>query len=206
MAVSLFIRNFAASFIQKTNEKTMDEQMKQIGERLRGLRDVLDIEVGEIARLCGISEEQYLEMENGTGGLSVANLQKIAREYGVSLDVLMFGEEPHMRNYFLTRKGQGLHVERRKAYNYESLASGFRGRKADPFIVTVEPKPEGTPKEMNSHAGQEFNMVLEGEMELTIGSKVLTLNEGDSVYFDATQPHGMRTLNGKQVKFLAIIF
>ena len=206
MAVSLFIRNFAASFIQKTNEKTMDEQMKQIGERLRGLRDVLDIEVGEIARLCGISEEQYLEMENGTGGLSVANLQKIAREYGVSLDVLMFGEEPHMRNYFLTRKGQGLHVERRKAYNYESLASGFRARKADPFIVTVEPKPEDAPKEMNSHAGQEFNMVLEGEMELTIGQKVLTLNEGDSVYFDATQPHGMRTLNGKQVKFLAIIF
>ena len=184
----------------------MDEQMKQIGERLRGLRDVLDIEVGEVARLCGISEEQYLEMENGTGGLSVANLQKIAKEYGVSLDVLMFGEEPHMRNYFLTRKGQGLRVERRKAYNYESLASGFRGRKADPFIVTVEPKPENTPKEMNSHSGQEFNMVLEGEMELTIGSKVLTLSEGDSIYFDATQPHGMRTLNGKQVKFLAIIF
>ena len=184
----------------------MDEQMKQIGERLRGLRDVLDIEVSEVARLCGISEEQYLEMENGTGGLSVANLQKIAKEYGISLDVLMFGEEPHMRNYFLTRKGQGLHVERRKAYNYESLASGSRGRKADPFIVTVEPKPEDTPKEMNSHSGQEFNMVLEGEMELTIGNKVLTLSEGDSIYFDATQPHGMRTLNGKQVRFLAIIF
>ena len=49
-------------------------------------------------------------------------------------------------------------------------------------------------------------MVLEGTMELTIGTKVLTLDEGDSVYFDATQPHGMRTLNGRPVKFLAIIF
>ena len=184
----------------------MDEQLKQIGERLRGLRDVLDIDKADIARLCGISIEQYEKMESGEGDLSVANLQKIAKEYGVSLDVLMFGEEPHMRNYFLTRKGQGQHVERRKAYNYESLASGFRQRKAEPFIVTVEPKPEGTPKEMNSHAGQEFNMVLEGEMELTIGEKALTLSEGDSIYFDATQPHGMRTLNGKPVKFLAIIF
>ena len=34
----------------------------------------------------------------------------------------------------------------------------------------------------------------------------LTLNEGDSVYFDATQPHGMRTLNEHPVRFLAIIF
>ena len=183
----------------------MDEQLKQIGERLRGLRDVLDIEAGDMAKLCGISLEQYQKMEQGESELSVANLQKIAKEYGVSLDVLMFGEEPHMRNYFLTRKGQGLHVERRKAYNYESLASGFRGRKADPFIVTVEPKPADAPKEMNSHSGQEFNMVLEGTMELTIGPKVLTLDEGDSIYFDATQPHGMRTVGDKPVRFLAII-
>lgn len=184
----------------------MDEQIKQIGERLRGLRDVLDISVEEIAALCGITVDRYEKMEKGETELSVANLQKIAKKYGISLDVLMFGEEPKMSSYFLTRKGQGKSVERRKAYQYESLASGFRGRKADPFIVTVEPKDANAPKEMNSHSGQEFNMVLEGTMELTIGTKSLVLNEGDSIYFDATHPHGMRTLNDKPVRFLAIIF
>lgn len=184
----------------------MDEQIKQIGERLHGLRDVLDISVEEIAALCGITVDRYEKMENGETELSVANLQKIAKKYGISLDVLMFGEEPKMSSYFLTRKGQGKSVERRKAYQYESLASGFRGRKADPFIVTVEPKDANAPKEMNSHSGQEFNMVLEGTMELTIGTKSLVLNEGDSIYFDATHPHGMRTLNDKPVRFLAIIF
>jgi quercetin dioxygenase-like cupin family protein len=167
---------------------------------------VLDISSEEVAALCGITVDRYEKMESGESELSVANLQKIAKKYGVSLDVLMFGEEPKMSSYFLTRKGQGKSVERRKAYQYESLASGFRGRKADPFIVTVEPKPADTPKEMNSHSGQEFNMVLEGTMELTIGSKPLILNEGDSIYFDATQPHGMRALNEQHVKFLAIIF
>jgi len=184
----------------------MDEQLIQIGERLRGLRDVLDIPVEDIAQLCGITQEQYLKMESGESELSVANLQKIAKEYEISLDVLMFGEEPHMRNYFLTRKGQGLQVERRKAYNYESLASGFQGRKAEPFIVTVEPKPSSAPKELNSHPGQEFNMVLEGSMELTLGKKILTLDEGDSIYFDSTQPHGMRPIGERPVRFLAIIF
>ena len=104
----------------------MDEQIKLIGERLRGLRDVLDMSAEEMASICGISVEHYQKMENGESELSVANLQKIAKHCGVSLDVLMFGEEPKMSTYFLTRKGQGMSVERRSAYNYESLASGFR--------------------------------------------------------------------------------
>ena len=85
----------------------MDEQIKQIGERLRGLRDVLDIPVESMASLCGITVDRYEKMERGEAELSVANLQKIAKKYGVSLDVLMFGEEPKMSTYFLTRKGQG---------------------------------------------------------------------------------------------------
>lgn len=184
----------------------MDEAIKQISERLKGLRDVLDITVEEMANTCGITTNEYLAMENAESELHVSNLQKIALKYDIPLDVLMFGEEPHMSSYFLTRKGKGLSVERRKAYQYESLASGFRGRKADPFIVTVEPKPATTPIETNTHAGQEFNMVLEGDMELTIGKKTLTLHEGDSIIFDSTQPHGMRTLGESKVRFLAIIF
>ena len=145
----------------------MDEAIKQIGERLKGLREVLDISLEEMAQTCGITTEEYQAMENGESELHVSNLQKIAQKYEISLDVLMFGEEPHMNSYFLTRKGQGLSVERRKAYHYESLASGFRGRKADPFIVTVEPNSADKPLDTNTHAGQEFNMVLEGDMELT---------------------------------------
>jgi transcriptional regulator with XRE-family HTH domain len=183
-----------------------EEAIKLIGERLKGLREVLDVTADDIAATCGISTDEYLKMENGEGELHVSNLQKIAKKYGISLDELMFGEEPHMASYFITRKGKGQRVERRRAYEYESLASGFRGRKADPFIVTVEPKPDDAPLEKNSHANQEFNMVLQGSMELIIGERHLTLNEGDSIYFDSTQPHCMRALNGQPVKFLAIIF
>ena len=104
----------------------MEEAIKQIGERLKGLRDVLDIEAQEVADLCGITLQAYLDMENGESDLSVGNLQKIAKHYGVDLDVLLFGEEPHMSSYYLTRKGQGQSVERRKAYKYQSLAAGFR--------------------------------------------------------------------------------
>lgn len=78
-------------------------------------------------------------------------------------------------------------------------------RKADPFLVTVEPGNESAPVHLNSHPGQEFNLVIEGHMMLQIGDKQLFLNEGDSIYFDANRPHGMKALDGKRVQFLAII-
>ena len=172
----------------------MSEQIKQIAARLRGLRDVLELTEQEVADACQLDVEEYREMEAGTRDLSVSTLQKISRNYGIALDVLMFGEEPKMSSYFLTRAGTGISVERRKAYKYQSLASGFRGRIADPFIVTVEPKPEGTPVQFNSHQGQEFNLVIEGRLLLNINGKELFLNPGDSLYFNSALPHGMLAL------------
>ena len=113
----------------------MDEAIKQIGQRLKGLREVLDIPAEEVAELCGITLDHYLKIEAGEADPSVYRLSRIAKRYGISLDVLLFGEEPRMSAYFLTRKGQGLSVERRKEYKYQSLASGFRGRKVDPFLT-----------------------------------------------------------------------
>ena len=164
----------------------MDEAIKQIGQRLKGLREVLDIPAEEVAELCGITLDHYLKIEAGEADPSV-------------------GEEPRMSAYFLTRKGQGLSVERRKEYKYQSLASGFRGRKVDPFLTQVDPLPGDRKYSKNSHDGQEFNYIVEGRMEITIGDKVMELGEGDSIYFDATQPHCMRALDGKPVRFLVVV-
>ena len=117
----------------------------------------------------------------------------------------MFGDEPKMSTYFITRKGKGITVERTKAYKYQSLAAGFAGRKADPFLVTVHPKSEEEPIYLNPHPGQEYNLVLKGRMLLQINNKELILEEGDSIYFNSELPHGMKALDGEKVSFLAII-
>lgn len=181
----------------------MNEQIKLIAERLRGLRDALDLTAADVAADCNIPIDEYRQAESGESDISVSMLQVIARKYHMSLDALMFGQEPKMSTYYLTRAGRGVSVERTKAYRYESLAAGFRNRKSDPFIVTVA--PSDAPMHLNTHAGQEFNLVIEGRLLLSINGKELVLNPGDSLYFDSTQPHGMKALDGKTVKFLAII-
>ena len=177
----------------------MNDQIKQIAERLRGLRDVLELTSEDIARDCDISAEEYRLAETGQYDISVSMLQKIARTYNIALDTLMFGEEPKMSSYFVTRAGKGVSIQRTRAYKYQSLASGFMNRTADPFIVTVEPKGDDEPIHYNHHNGQEFNLVVEGRMLINIEGKEIILNQGDSIYFNSKLPHGMKALDGKTV-------
>ena len=183
----------------------MNEQIQQIAERLKGLRDALEISVDEMAGVCNLTPAQYLAIESGTVDISVSLLHIISQAYGIELTTLMFGDEPKMNSYFITRKGKGVAVERTKCYKYQSLAAGFAGRKADPFKVTVHPVPDEKPVYLNTHEGQEFNLVLEGRMLLQINQKEIILEEGDSIYFNAELPHGMKALDKKEVRFLAVI-
>ena len=173
------------------NYRMMCDPIKSIATRLRGLREVLELSEQEVADSCRLSVDEYRDMESGDADISVNVLQTIARRYGISLDVLMFGEEPKMNSYFITRAGTGVSVERRTAYKYEALASGFRDRRADPFIVTVEPSAADAPMHLNCH--------------ISVSGKELVLGVGDSLYFDSGLPHGMKALDGKPVRFLAII-
>ena len=183
----------------------MNEQIKQIAERLAGLRDALEITPEEMAKVCNLTPEQYMKLESGTVDISVSVLHQISQAYGVELTTLMFGDEPKMSSYFITRKGKGIAVERTKAYKYQSLAAGFVGRKADPFMVNGQPAPDGTPSYRNSHTRQEYKMVMKVRMLLQINNKELILEEGDSIYFNSELPHGMKALDGEKVSFLAII-
>jgi mannose-6-phosphate isomerase-like protein (cupin superfamily) len=182
-----------------------EETLKQIGQRLRGLREVLDIPEAEVAELCEVTLDHYRKIEDGDADPGVYRLSKIAKRYGIDLNVLLFGEEPRMNAYFVTRKGQGLSVNRRKDYKYQSLASGFRRRKVDPYLVTVDPLPGDENHSKNAHEGQEFDIIIEGVLEITIGEKVIILNPGDSIYFDSSEQHCMRAIGNEQCRFLCVV-
>ena len=182
----------------------INEQIKQMAMRLRGLREDLEMTVGEVASKCGITPEELTRYESGESDIPMNFLCNAAAVFGVEPLELFAGDAPNMSSYWLVRKGKGPVIERQKAYKYQALAMGFKHAKASPFIVTVDPKMENE-MHLNSHEGQEFNLVLKGTLLLSIGGKELTLNPGDSIYFDSTQPHGMRALNGEPARFLAII-
>lgn len=181
----------------------MNEQIRQIAKRLQGLREALEFTLEEVADVCHTTVNNYLRYESGDVDIPVSVLHNISKHYNIELTALLAGEEPHVFKYSITRKGMGVGVHRRDAYQYESLASSFVGKKAEPFVVTVEPSAEE--QELSTHVGQEFNLVLEGEMELCLNDKKILLQQGDTIYFNSEFPHSMRAVNNMKCRFLAVI-
>ncbi len=182
----------------------MQERIKAVADRIKELRDILGVSRDDMSAHIGISPEKYSRYEDGEEDIPASVLYEISRKLGVEMSILLTGETPRMHYFTVTRKGKGVSVERRKQYKYQSLASNFINKKAEPFIVTVEPKPKNK-VQTNSHPGQEFNLVLEGSLKLIIKDHEIVLDEGDSIYFDSSCDHAMVALNNKPARFLAII-
>jgi len=47
---------------------------------------------------------------------------------------------------------------------------------------------------------------LEGRLLISISGHDIELNSGDCVYYDSSEPHGMKALGGKAARFLAFVF
>jgi transcriptional regulator with XRE-family HTH domain len=181
----------------------MNEQIQQIASRLKGLRESLDLSLAEMAAQCNRTVAEIERYETGTTDIPMSFLFDVAQRFTIDTSTLISGDEPRMSAYFLTRHGHGTSVERTQAYKYQALAGGYKHPKAEPFEVRVEPNDH--PIYLNTHQGEEFNYILEGRLQLHINGKDLILNPGDSIYFDSSCPHGMKALDNRPVKFLAII-
>jgi transcriptional regulator with XRE-family HTH domain len=182
----------------------MTEQIKLIVERIKGLREIAGISAETLANRLSMTKEQYLKYESGTIDIPVSLLYKIAQDLNIDLSVLLSGENPKLHVYCVVRDGKGLRVERNRQHKYESLAYNFIHKRAEPFIIIIEPDKEDAVFEHTSHPGQEFEYVLEGCLLISIDGHELILNEGDSIYFDSTYKHALRALNNKTVKLLAV--
>jgi len=183
----------------------MQEKIKEIAARVHELRELSDVTVKQMSEFLNIPVDTYRKYETGSEDIPASILFEIAHKLDVEMATLLTGEEPRMHIFTVTRKGKGIGVERRNQYKYQSLASNFIHKKAEPFLVTVNPKPEGSELSTNSHPGQEFDYLLEGTLKLHIHNHEIILEEGDSIFFDSNYEHAMQALGSKPATLLALI-
>ena len=182
-------------------EANMNEYIKQISDRIRELRDILDLTAEEVAANIGVSTEEYLAYENGEKEIPISILYKVASIFKVDPTVLMTGDVPRMDDYTVVRGGNGVKVERYPGYSFSALAFNYKHRQMDPMIVTLS---KSETAELVRHGGQEFNYVIEGAIKVVVGDREFTLEAGDSIYFNPEKPHGQRAVT-ETAKFLTII-
>ncbi len=183
-----------------------DNDIKKIAERLRFLRESLNLTVKDAAEAAMVSEEDYLKAESGKVDFSFNFLQKLAKYFGVDIVQLISGESPRLTGFQVTRAGEGMPLERRKGFNYFHLASHFKDKSAEPFIVTAryDAEEQSKPIHVSTHNDQEFDLILEGKLKVTVDNYTTVLGEGDSIFYNASLPHGMIAYEG-DCKFLAVV-
>ncbi|MEG2074553.1 MAG: XRE family transcriptional regulator [Angelakisella sp.] len=181
----------------------MNTQVIQIANRIRELREVLEMTPEELAENVGVCVEDYMRYEAAETDIPVGVLYGIAAACQVDPTLLLTGLPPKMRSYTLVKQGDGVEVQRYEGYRFRSLATNFINREMEPMIVNIDPI-EGEPKEWFCHSGQEFNLVLEGRMKVILGEHELVLEEGDSLYFDPRVSHTQIALDAPAT-FLTVI-
>lgn len=179
-----------------------EDKLKQVTERIRYLRDILDLSQAEVAENLGISISLYNDYETGAKDIPISMMYGVAALFGVDAAEILTGESPRMLDYTVTRKGNGIAIDRYEGYKFEALAHNYKNKNKEPMLVTI--MVSDTPPELVSHSGQEFNYVLQGKIGVTIGKKTVTLEAGDCIYFDPRIPHGQFAIDDTAV-FLTVI-
>jgi len=184
----------------------MDAKIEEIAERIRALRDATGYTSEDMAEAAGITADEYNDLENGKRDLTFTFLYKCAEKFGVDIIELLTGENPHLTGYTVVRKGNGLPMNRRQGFEYRHLASNFKNKAAEPFLVNAPfRKDELSSVPMSTHAGQEFNYILKGKLRFAYDGHTEDLNEGDSVYYNSSKRHGMTALSEDGCTFLAVV-
>ena len=177
----------------------------EIAERMRAIRELSDYSIEEMAKLMGMSAEEYASYESGTVDIPISALYDMSNTLNVSITELLTGEQAKMHVYSVTRRGRGVDVERSSAYKYQDLAHNFAGRRVSPFLVTIAPSGDDEPYHLNVHTGHEYHYCLEGAFKIKIDNNEIEIHEGDSLYFDSGHPHGMKAMDGRPAKVLVVV-
>ncbi len=168
-----------------------------IAEKLRGLRLKKSMGLAQLAEHTGLSPAMLSRLENGRLVPTLPTLVRIALVFDVGLDY--FFTDPRKRHVVAIARRE----ERRKfpadpqspavPWHFEALDFRARERRFNGFLAHFHPVSAArvTP---HFHPGAELLYLIEGDLEISIGTEEVRLSSGDSIYFDSMQKHGYRNV------------
>ncbi len=185
----------------------MDYNLKEVAGRIKDLREAKGFTQEELAKLTGVTPEDYKILEEGETDFSFTFIYKCAKACGVEVVDLLEGRSSTLTSFAITRKGEGLKIVKKKGFVYNNLAPKFKDKLAEPFLVKFPylPEEQDAPIKLSSHNGQEFDVIVKGSLKVQVGNHIEVLNEGDSIFYNSLIPHGMIAVSEGGCEFHAVV-
>jgi transcriptional regulator with XRE-family HTH domain len=158
-----------------------------VGERIRQLRMGLGISVRTLAAKAGFSPSLISQVEHGQVSPSIASLERIATALGISLGRFFTEFDSSPAAVVRGTVRQQLTSSWSQA-TIEALGPMGGAGRLEPVMITMAPGGRSG-KHPTAHPGEEFAIVFEGEVTLTLRDEVHVLQKGDAVTFASETPH-----------------
>ncbi len=185
----------------------VNTQLMEVAFRIREMRGICGFTEMEMARKTDTTPEEYRAYEAGMVDLPFTFIHKCSLAFGIGITDLLEGHSAHLSSYTVTRRGEGQQTAREPGIEISNLAPFFRNKLAEPYYVTYDydEAQQHMPIHLTTHSGQEFDIVLSGQLKVQVGEHTEILGEGDSILYNSSTPHGMIAVGGGKCVFCAVV-
>ena len=185
----------------------VNTQLMEVAFRIREMRGICGFTEMEMARKTDTTPEEYRAYEAGMVDLPFTFIHKCSLAFGIGITDLLEGHSAHLSSYTVTRRGEGQQTAKEPGIEISNLAPFFRNKLAEPYYVTYDydEAQQHMPIHLTTHSGQEFDIVLSGQLKVQVGEHTEILGEGDSILYNSSTPHGMIAVGGGKCVFCAVV-
>lgn len=176
----------------ETGMQTIANQV-EVGRKIRHWRHAKNMTLLELAEKVGCSESLLSKIENDRVRPSIGILHRLVAALGANFSMLFQDHGPDTE--LVLHEGERLRITAHgmvpaAEVQMENLIPGARSKLLQASIHIIP--PGGGTEGMIEHVGEEVGYVLAGSLELTVGTRTITIRAGDSFHFRSDVPHGFR--------------
>ena len=167
------------------------EDPVNIGKTLKSIRTQHQLTLEDASKRTGVAKSTLSKIENEQISPTFTILQKLAKGLDIEIPQLFVAPKQQQATgrRDITEHEQGKqHLT--STYEHELLATQLSSKKMLPYKSRVHARSFDDFGDWVRHDGEEFLLVLEGEVQLlTEFYQPRTLKTGDSAYYDASMGH-----------------
>ena len=185
----------------------VNTQLQEMAYRIREMRTICGFTEEEMAQKTDTTLAEYRFYEGGQADLPFTFIHKCALAFGIGITDLLEGSSANLSSYTVTRRGEGQQTAKEPGIEISNLAPLFRNKLAEPYYCTYDydEAQQRMPIHLTTHAGQEFDIILSGQLKVQVGEHTEILGEGDSILYNSSTPHGMIAVGGRPCVFCAVV-
>ncbi len=180
----------------------------QITNKLKGIRKEKNITLQELADTAGVSKGMLSQVENNRTIPSLSVFFKIIKSLNIDVNEFFQNFNILKESKVIFKKAtqyQPFEKENSIGFQYQRiLSTTINNHHVDFVLLTIQPNAQRESVQTDAY---EFKYLLSGKVEYTIGEEIFILEAGDSIFFDATEPHNPINLGQAPAQLLvAYIF